>query len=163
MMWEYNQTINSNELYHYGVPGMKWGVHRSSASKISSWNRKKTKLNKKITKQENKQTKLKKKLDKQTISTAERVAKLMNESARLRNKSYTGFFMTKSKGDKLRYKADKMEAQANAYKAQIEGTKLRIEKTNSLIRKYNTKISKLDTKIKEEGKKKVDSIINKKK
>ena len=45
----------------------------------------------------------------------------------------------------------------------VEATKLRIEKTNSLIRKYNTKISKLDTKIKEEGKKKVDSIINKKK
>ena len=70
MMWEYNQTINSNELYHYGVARMKLGVHRSAASKISSWNKKKTKLNKKITKQENKQTKLKKKLDKQTISTA---------------------------------------------------------------------------------------------
>lgn len=25
-MWQYNQ---SNELYHYGVPGMKWGTRRS--------------------------------------------------------------------------------------------------------------------------------------
>lgn len=28
-MWQYNQTVPSVELYHYGVAGMKWGVRKS--------------------------------------------------------------------------------------------------------------------------------------
>lgn len=31
----------NNELYHYGVKGMKWGVHRSRLSSFSSLGKKK--------------------------------------------------------------------------------------------------------------------------
>lgn len=30
-MWEYNYRVASNELYHHGVKGMKWGVRKSSS------------------------------------------------------------------------------------------------------------------------------------
>lgn len=32
-MWEYN---NLNELYHYGIKGMKWGVHRKRPGYITA-------------------------------------------------------------------------------------------------------------------------------
>lgn len=31
-MWKYNYTTNSNDILHYGVLGMKWGVHHGRRS-----------------------------------------------------------------------------------------------------------------------------------
>ena len=35
-MWNYNQTQSSDELYHHGVKGMKWGVRKSTSSGYKS-------------------------------------------------------------------------------------------------------------------------------
>lgn len=46
-MWQYNETPSSDELYHYGVLGMKWGRKKSPSNK-SPTAKKQTPLNKKI-------------------------------------------------------------------------------------------------------------------
>ena len=42
-MWEYKHT---DELYHYGVPGMKWGVRRQSGSRSKGGSKNKNGINK---------------------------------------------------------------------------------------------------------------------
>lgn len=69
-MWEYS---HSDELYHYGVKGMRWGVRRNPEKAYRKASKKLNKLNKKMLKQEQKAVEASARADK--YSTSHRMLK----------------------------------------------------------------------------------------
>lgn len=113
--------MNNEELMHYGVIGMKWGVHKGNASKAyGKAIRKKTKL-------ENNVVKTKKAYDKATIKAntgaAHKYQNLQIKADKLQSKADKkkyGFFSNARKAAELQVKADRAQYKANKYKSKYD-------------------------------------------
>lgn len=169
-MQNYEQyPASSEELQHYGVLGMKWGVRRASKrlsqattkegrdKAVASLNKHKTKGTAKVAKLNAKNDKLSRKADKLDSKNAARAAKLKQKAAKYDRKSY-GRFVSQSKYEKLQYKAKSYTARANNLLAYSNTVKARIESNNAMISLYNRELKNIDTALASQGRKIVDSI-----
>lgn len=160
-MADYTYTEYPDELCHYGVLGMKWGVKKNRAGTIDKAYNKLGKLDISVEKKTKKATKA---AIKTGTGVSKKYAKLKmkNDKAQSKaDKKKYGFFSNAEKAAELQAKADKALYKANKYKAraekranvaaQTEAAKkkavYKAEKWSKKMRKYigETKVSELNS------------------
>jgi len=130
----------NDELTHYGVKGMRWGVHRAR-KKLSTANSSgntadrdkavrtleshQKKINKKIAKLDSRSEALEKRRYEQVTKNAPKAAKLNEKAAKLnakadRTRNADRAHKRRAKANQLKYKVAQMEAQAAKTRAKIE-------------------------------------------
>lgn len=168
--------MEQNELMHYGVLGMKWGVHKGNVAQAYS------KASTKRKKLDNRVVQAKKAYDKSTIKAntgaAAKYKKLQIKvdamQAKADKKKY-GMFSNSQKAAELQVKADRAQYKANKYKSKYEQRQANQGAANAKYLKAQHKAEKwrnamdktfegydvnnLPTKKVESGKKEIEKLL----
>ena len=143
-----------DELYHYGVKGMKWGIRRNtkrlgsgdsekSAKAVDALKKHRTKATNEIGKLNEQNVKLKKRHENNIIKTNVKAAQLNKEAANNRRKA-TRMFVSKRRAQKYLTRAYLAETKARDLIARANETKAKMEKNDMMIEMFNRGIKDID-------------------
>lgn len=161
-------NTSDEELYHYGVKGMRWGVRRASKQlsnattdkqrekAVSSLNKHREKSTDKITKLEKARPKLEKKVEQQITKNDVKATKLQQKAAHKRDKGYNALLMSQKRRQKNIFKADRLQAKADALKADSEKAKAMLAKNDAMTKAFKQGISTIDKALVENGRRYVN-------
>ena len=137
------RTNPEDELMHYGVLGMKWGVRRGDRSgTINKSFQKLDKLDKNIVVKSNKAAKAAVKVTKGVSKKYNKLqVKATKKQAKADKKKY-GLFTNAEKAAKLQVEADRAQYKANKYKAKADKRKNVAMKTAAAEKKAIAKAQK---------------------
>lgn len=178
-MYAYDYTVaqQNDELYHYGVKGMQWGVRRATKrlskattsgdrdKAVASLKKHKAKATAEIESLQKKRRKLDANLDKSTKKDAVKSNKLETKAAKLdkkiaKNTKKAGSMFTSqkkatelmNKNAALKVKSDTLHAKASTAKAKYEKAKLKVEKNERMQQAFKRGINDIDKALVDAGK-----------
>ena len=155
---------DNDELTHYGILGMRWGVRRTRAQldrastkdgrdkAISKLNKYRTKGAAEIDKLKKKGVKLEKQSENLIIKNETKAANLNKQAAKKRSKMY-GFFTSQEEAKDLEFQAKKLEARANELIASSKNAKAKVESNSTMIKAFQREIDNIDDALVKAGKK----------
>ena len=162
------ENNNNNELYHYGVRGMKRGIRKASKTlssdkatsekkekAVASLEKHKAKATKKVAKLEKERTKLQGDYDRNVTKRDTKARSLKIQAARTRRKAYGRFTSEKKAGHYL-FKADKLDAQAEELLARSENTKAKIASNEKYQELFKKGIKDIDATLAKKGRKAIN-------
>ena len=157
--------LYDNELQHYGVKGMRWGVRRatrkltsskstddSRAKAVATLQKHRAKAVKQLSKLENQHSKLASKAEKHIMKTDGKAAKIKSKAAKAERKAY-GRFTSYEKSEKLKYKAGKFNAKADRMIAESAKAKAKLAKNEKIQSLMRQGVNDIDKTLIEKGKK----------
>ena len=154
------RLLDNNELMHYGVLGMKWGVRRASKQLGKGYATGDTaKVQKATAKLEKHRGKAQKKIDKLSKTNEQLEKKRDRQIIKNEPRIANSIFTSERKHNELMNKANKYKIEANRLKAISEYTKAEIAKNDRLSSQYSKGIKDIDQAIATKGRgyiKKID-------
>ena len=150
----------SNELTHYGVKGMKWGVRRAIKElhesnqaghkgghnhAVAALSTHRDKINKKLTALDKQGSKLEAKRYKQVTKNAPKIAELERKSAKARLKA--GKAVYSSTSSKRLHKAAKWDYKANKLKEAAAKTQAKIEKNERMKATFKKGLNEINNEL----------------
>lgn len=163
MDYYYNPTpSNNDELMHYGVIGMRWGIRRGTKKlakattkeerekAVAILNKHRNKATKKINDLKKEAVSLEKTRDRVIVKNDVAAADLKRRASATRKKAYRRFTSRESAQDLL-YKADKLDAKANNLIARSEEAKAKVVANATLQKTFKHGIDDIDEALVKKG------------